>query len=274
MNKKFLFAGMIVFALIASLFTPSAALFDKLSTAQLAHHISSQPDSPRMTLISDTRSGDRTYKCGDISTDTTWVADTYVLTCTVNVLSGINLTIDPGAVIKAFTNNIYGPVFGFQVAGTLSAVGTTDQPIVFTSLFDDTHGGDTNGDGASTTPVAGDWTRIAIDAGGSATLDHVLIRYSGGYIWPQSQESIRNTGGTLNLHNSTIEFGSGSGVRSISEGVIDIQDSLIQNNGEYGLYFAAKGAVAPIIRTIPSHPTPVMRSTSLSPIRSPWMALK
>ncbi len=50
------------------------------------------------------------------------------------------------------------------------------------------------------------------------------------------------------LHNSTIEFGGGSAIRSDTNGVIDIQDSLIQNNTEHGLYYSATGAVHPIIK--------------------------
>ncbi len=165
MNKKILFAGIIAFFLIATLFTPSTAFFDKLSTdrSSLSAYSPGSPfaisnaTDPALDLpidgtnhiINETGLEDRTpvEKCGDISVDTTWVADTYVLTCTVNILSGSTLTIEPGAVIKAFTENINGAVFGLQVAGTLSAIGTDLQPIVFTSLRDDTYGGDTNNDG-------------------------------------------------------------------------------------------------------------------------------
>ena len=255
MNKKILFAGIIAFFLITTLFTPSTAFFDKLPTdrSSLSAYSPGSPfaisnaTDPALDLpidgtnhiINETRLEDRTpvEKCGDISTDTTWVADTYVLTCTVNILSGSTLIIEPGAVIKAFNDNIYAAFFGLKVEGSLSAVGTSDLPIVFTSLRDDTIGGDTNNDGDATTPTAGDWTRIGIDAGGSATLDHVLIRFAGGYIWPQSLESIRNAGGSLSLQNSAIEFGGGSAIRSDTNGVIDIQDSLIQNNAEHGLYY-------------------------------------
>jgi len=265
MKKKFLFAGMIVLSLLASLFTPSAALFVKTS-ADRTSKSSSSPIGPfsfqgaepvsefldaDLSISSDlVEIGDRSpiYKCGDISTDTTWVADTYVLTCTVNILSGFTLTIESGAVIKAYTEEFYGNVYGLQVYGTLSATGTESQPIVFTSLRDDTFGGDTNNDADATSPGVGNWTRIGVYSGGSATLDHVLIRYAGGSLHTQSQESIRNAGGSLSLHNSTIEFGGGSAIRSDTNGLIDIQDSLIQNNSEHGLYYSASGSVAPIIK--------------------------
>ena len=103
-------------------------------------------------------------------------------------------------------------------------------------------------DGSSTTPAPGDWTRLVVGAGGSATLDHVLIRYAGGGVYGQTSESIRNDGGALTLHNSTLEFGGMTGIRSYSNGTLDVQDSLIQSNGEHGLLYSASGAVMPIIK--------------------------
>ena len=47
--------------------------------------------------------------------------------------------------------------------------------------------------------------------------------------------------------NSTVEFGGGSGIRSDTDGTIDIQDSLIQNNTEHGVIYSASGSAAPVI---------------------------
>ncbi len=127
----------------------------------------------------------------------------------------------------------------------------------------------------ATAPAAGHWTRIAVDASGSATLDHVLIRYAGGYIWPQSQESIRNAGGSLTLQNSTIEFGGGSAIRSDTNGVIDIQDSLIQNNAEHGLYYSCHRCGCSHHQEQYFHIQYQLCNLLQSPrVRSPWMALK
>ncbi len=69
----------------------------------------------------------------DIDADTTWTADEiYSLTVPVHVLDGATLTIEPGTLIKS------GPDGSLIVSrgGMIDAVGTKDEPIVFTSLAD------------------------------------------------------------------------------------------------------------------------------------------
>ncbi len=167
----------------------------------------------------------------------------------IYVPSGSTLTIQPGAVFKM---HVYGDYYdengtGLEIAGTLSAVGTADAPIIFTSIFDDAAGGDTNNDGVATVPEAGQWTRHRIDSGGSATFEYVEIRYSGGPLYVQTAVSILNTGGSLVFTNSEVDRSGGIGIRSVSDGTIDVENSLIQNNAGHGLFYEFSGSAEPVI---------------------------
>ena len=88
------------------------------------------------------------------------------------------LTIQKGVVIKLF-NNYYNTIV---IEGALIADATPDEKIVITSLKDDSYGGDTNNDGNSTSPSAGDYGSLvflssAIDT--ANLLNNCLIRYGG-----------------------------------------------------------------------------------------------
>jgi hypothetical protein len=64
----------------------------------------------------------------NILADTTWQNDkTYILTRNMYVGTGVKLTIQPGTVIKA------NPGIWMRVDGELSAVGTEEQPIIFST---------------------------------------------------------------------------------------------------------------------------------------------
>lgn len=136
----------------------------------------------------------------------------YVLLSDLTINSGSHITIDPGVVIK-FTQTSGFNGRTFYVDGGLKAKGTVAQPVVFTSLFDDNEGYDTNGDGNATSPDRADWVGIkyratAVDT--FNTLDHVVVKYAGD--GGEGCITWENAGGTLS-------------------------NALVSNSYYYGLYF-------------------------------------
>ena len=137
----------------------------------------------------------------------------YLITASpFTVGAGKNLTIEAGAVIKFYTPTSY-----LKIDGTLNVQGTSGSPVVFTSFKDDTYGGDTNQNGSTSSPQAGDWGTIKITAAGS-TIDRALIRY-GGFDINSNGDSVANLlveNSSLTLTNSTVEYSGAYGLRLIS----------------------------------------------------------
>nr|WP_321406359.1 right-handed parallel beta-helix repeat-containing protein [uncultured Carboxylicivirga sp.] len=90
------------------------------------------------------------------------------------------LSISPGVVIKF--RDYYSSI---TVNGALNANGTTDEKIVFTSIKDDSKGGDTNDDGNVSIPQRNNWSRIVFNASSLEAdnlLNNCILNY-GGYTY-------------------------------------------------------------------------------------------
>jgi hypothetical protein len=115
---------------------------------------------------------------GALSADTTWTkaGSPYVIGESFVVPSVVTLAIEPGVVVKFNAVNSRPKIYG-----SILALGTAEDPIIFTSFFDDAHGGDTNGDGETTLPDPGDWRLEFYGtgfSGASSVFRHVLFSYS------------------------------------------------------------------------------------------------
>ncbi len=116
-----------------------------------------------------------------------------------------SLTIAPGVVMKMYEGG------SFDVRGELNILGTAEEPVAITSMKDDTVAGDTNNDGAESSPAPGDWGRIHIRAGGKVNIDHTHIYYGGSFS-PFVQSIIAVDGGELGLRDSVVARGGSSNI--------------------------------------------------------------
>ncbi|MBS2098338.1 right-handed parallel beta-helix repeat-containing protein [Carboxylicivirga linearis] len=90
------------------------------------------------------------------------------------------LNISPGVVIKFRNYNS-----GITVNGALNANGAEEEKIVFTSIKDDSKGGDTNDDGNVSVPQRNNWSRIIFNASAleeDNLLNNCILNY-GGYTY-------------------------------------------------------------------------------------------
>ena len=178
------------------------------------------------------------YASGTITTNTTWNADQiYVIQSSLTVASSATLTIQSGAVVKFDGTSDF-----LTVNGKLNVNGATANPVYFTSIKDDSVGGDTNDDATSTSPAVGGWKCISFQAGSSSTIANAVILYGGSSGLPNCtlEDAIDVVDGSVNIINTTIASTTNYGLYMAS-GTVSIVSSSIKNNGTYGILADTRG---------------------------------
>jgi nitrous oxidase accessory protein NosD len=203
---------------------------------------------------------------GTMVQSTTWTkaGSPYMVVSSISISNQAVLTIEPGVIVKFAS----GTKLFVEPNSVLSAVGSAAEPIVFTSLRDDSYGGDTNGDGQTTKALPGDWGGLEsgaepddcynYDYGGGygysyncahLKLQHAIVRYSGA-----GGSSAIYSRDILLLLNVVVERNAGDGItvkgspdRNIytSHASVDLRQSTIHDNGGSGL--VSRGEVYPVV---------------------------
>ncbi len=190
----------------------------------------------------------------------TWDANlVYVVEGAYTINAGAALTLQPGTVVKFKDTSA-----NLVVNGALIANGTSSQNIYFSSLRDDSIGGDTGNDDGISWPLAGDWGGITYnDSSNDAqdVLNYVQVRYAGsggvGIDINSAAPSISNSivyqaqGTGIDISTAANPQLTNNSILECTQDGIDITDSSSPNlsnnffthNGRYAVYFTAESKV-------------------------------
>ncbi len=189
-----------------------------------------------LLLLSSSAFSDVDLCANPITGSTTWSGGEvyYAQGCHVQVPAGATLTIPAGAIVK-----LGGQVGGapaapgnvaFVVDGELIVTGSAGSPVVFTSMQDDTIGGDTNSDGGASTPGPAQWRGLLVRDTASIDLEHFAIRHGASTVFAHG-------------------YGYGEAHVDVADASVRLVHGVIESGETRGVYFRSAG-VAPTIMDV------------------------
>ena len=141
-----------------------------------------------------------------------------------------NATLDilPGTIFKS--NHDYGR---FYIDGKINVSGTATDPVIFTSFYDDSIGGDSNNDKGIISPATGDWGFIELDENSyGSTINNAIFKYGGNYSFPAINHGMVYINGAKNvgIKNSLFDQGFYNEIEIINGENINIENNKIQKS--------------------------------------------
>lgn len=168
--------------------------------------------------------GSIVYVREDITGTVTWVAGNIYVIDQHDIYVRGTLTINAGAVVK------FGDGLSLLTrdSGRISAQGSAESPVVFTSLHDDLWGGDTNGNQDATTPEPGVWGSVYLGTRSGNKFEYCHFYYGGGG-WMDGMLDLGSSSGT-SVKNCTFAFAEGFALYAVEAEKVTIEGNTFYLN--------------------------------------------
>lgn len=144
----------------------------------------------------------------------------------VVIANGATLALNPGVIVKVWTGQ------RVNIQGALMVNGASTNPVVFTSLYDDAVGGDTD-NGLAGSAIKGQWEYLNFTGSAVSSLTYTTVRYGGG-----GGRAVNVGGSPVTFANVTIEKNAGSGIYLDNADNVSISNSVFFDHADTGDYAA------------------------------------